>query len=57
LLTNITVSKKFINEYFINITSETAQERDIHLGSNIDEYARSYYPYIESTEEFKQSLI
>lgn len=43
---NITVEKKFVNEYFMYI--ETANNTGIHLGSNIDQYARSYYPFIEN---------
>jgi len=57
IIKNITVEKKFVNEFFMYV--QTVNNTGIHLGSNIDQYARSYYPFIENLVDSAnlQSLI
>jgi hypothetical protein len=42
------VEKEYYDEYFNQITKDIASERALFVGTNMDKYARSYYPFIES---------
>ena len=55
-ISNITVIKKYINEYFMYLENAD-KEKSMHQGSNTDIYSRSYYPYIEGDSGFIASLL
>ena len=42
------IEKEYYDEYFNRITKDTAAERSLFAGTNMDKHARSYYPFIES---------
>lgn len=42
------IEKNFVDEFYNSISKEEVVDRKIFTGSNIDEAARVYFPYIES---------